>query len=77
MIRRDRELLARLSVVNQNLGAAVQRMLDRQEDGELHPDDLRRIGEQLGQLGADMVSRARELDKTVESRGSDSCPRQR
>lgn len=72
MTRRDRELLARLSVVNQNLGAAVQRILDHQQDGELHPEDLRRVGEQLTRLGAEMVSRANELDMTVETSGSDS-----
>lgn len=72
MTRRDRELLARLSVVNQNLGAVVQRILNHQKDGELHPEDLRRVGEQLTRLGAEMVSRANELDMTVETSGSDS-----
>jgi hypothetical protein len=62
MIRRDRELLARLSVINQNLGEALLRMFSRQYGGELRADDLRRVGAQLADIGNDMVRRADELD---------------
>ncbi|MQA08439.1 MAG: hypothetical protein GEU98_07770 [Pseudonocardiaceae bacterium] len=67
MIERDRELLARASLVNQQLGAATVEMLHRQNGGELPANGLRTVGEHLAQLAADLIARAEELDgRTTE-----------
>ncbi|HEX3779397.1 MAG TPA: hypothetical protein VHX38_06995 [Pseudonocardiaceae bacterium] len=62
MIERDRALLKRLATVNLGLGEVVLRMLAREQDGELDPEDLRAVGEPLRQLGIDMLARAGEID---------------
>lgn len=66
MIRRDRELLARMATVNTNLSEVLLHMLDRQGSDELNPDDLRNVGEAFRQLGVDMVSRADEIERTID-----------
>ncbi|PRX48201.1 hypothetical protein B0I33_10415 [Prauserella shujinwangii] len=65
MIRRDRELLARLSALNTYLGEVVVELLHRQDGGELPADGLRRLGGHLQQLTADVLARADELDAVV------------
>jgi hypothetical protein len=62
VIRRDRELLARLSAINQALARVVLIMLEHQDGGELHPAHLRLVGDQLAQLGRDLLDRANELE---------------
>ncbi|MBK1786968.1 hypothetical protein [Prauserella cavernicola] len=62
MIRRDRELLARLSTVNTHLGEAVVELLHRQDGGRLPADGLRLLGHHLQDLTVDLIERADELD---------------
>ncbi|MFF5986876.1 hypothetical protein [Prauserella flavalba] len=66
MIRRDRELLARLSAVNTHLGEAVVELLHRQDGGQLPADGLRLLGKHLQELTTDLIARADELD-AIES----------
>lgn len=63
VIRRDRELLARLANLNQAIARVVPIMLEHQDAGELHPAHLRFVGDQLAQLGKDLLDRANELDR--------------
>lgn len=67
MINADRQLLSRLSAINQSMGEIVLRMIGRQDGGQLNPADLRAVGRQLALLGADMVRRADDLDRTVNA----------
>ncbi|MQA10224.1 MAG: hypothetical protein GEU98_17055 [Pseudonocardiaceae bacterium] len=63
--RQDRELLTRLSQVNQQVGAAALELLHRQDGGELPAEGLRALGEHLRQLTDDLLARADELDGRV------------
>jgi len=65
VIEEDRVLLARLSKINQSLGQVVLELCDYQDGGELPSAGLRTLGEQLMDLGMDMISRAEELDRPV------------
>lgn len=81
MIRRDRQLLARLSaanrtlgVVNNNMGEVGLCLIALQSDGRLNADSLRALGirlmsltRELSELAADMLTRADELDRTVDA----------
>jgi hypothetical protein len=58
----DSALLHRLAVVNISIGEVTRLMLDHMEGGVLNAADLRSVGRDLLSLGADMVSRADELD---------------
>lgn len=62
LIRRDRELLARLSAVNMRLGEAVVELIHHQDGGELPADGLRALGTHLRGLSTDLLNRADELD---------------
>ncbi|GDY33693.1 hypothetical protein [Gandjariella thermophila] len=62
MIRRDRELLARLANLNQAIAHVVLIMLEHQDAGELNPAHLRLVGDQLYRLGRDLLDRANEVD---------------
>lgn len=62
MIARDRDLLARLMMVNTQLGKFTVGMLDRCDGGELPADGCRDLGEHLLALGRDLIDRADELD---------------
>jgi hypothetical protein len=64
MIKVDRQLLSRLSAVNQSMGEIVLHMISREDGGQLNAADLRAVGRQLTLLGADMVRRADDLDRT-------------
>jgi hypothetical protein len=82
VIREDRELLARLSTVNQHLGGLNQhmgevllRLIGRLDELGLDSGDLRTVSRalasvagELTSLGTAMVARADELDRVVESR---------
>lgn len=68
MIRKDRDLLVRLRTVGQNTSSVVLDMLDHLDDGMLSAVKLRALGEQLEALGADLVTRADEMDRVVEHR---------
>ncbi|WP_199430503.1 hypothetical protein [Qaidamihabitans albus] len=65
MIRKDRELLARLSALNTYLGEIVVELLHRQDGGELPADGLRQLGGHLQRLTTDLLARADELDAVV------------
>jgi hypothetical protein len=71
MIEVDRQLLSRLSAVNQSMGEIVLHMISREDGGQLNAADLRAVGRQLALLGADMVRRADDLDRTVDAPRSD------
>ena len=62
MIERDRELLARLVRVNTRLGAATLELFEHQDGGELPAAGVRERGQALAKLGADLLTRAAELD---------------
>ncbi|PXY26957.1 hypothetical protein [Prauserella muralis] len=62
MIRKDRELLARLSAVNTRLGEAVVELIHHQDGGELPAAGLRALGIHLRGLSTDLLDRADELD---------------
>lgn len=68
MIRQDRDLLVRLRMVGQNTSSVVLDMLDHLDDGMLPAAKLRALGEQLEALGADLLTRADELERVVEHR---------
>lgn len=65
MIRKDRELLARLSAMNSYLGEAVVELLRRQDGGELPAEGLRDLGAELQRFATDLLARADELDAVV------------
>jgi hypothetical protein len=67
VIRRDRELLARLTKVNSRLGAVVIELLEHQDDDGLPAAGLRPLGEHLAALGADLLARADELDSVIDA----------
>lgn len=62
MIERDRDLLARAARVNNRLGTAVSDLMSKQDSGELPAAELRAIGASLGELAAEFLARASELD---------------
>jgi len=64
VIESDLALLRRMATVNISMGDVIRQMLDRMEDGVLPAADLRSVGRELALLGADMVRRADELDRT-------------
>lgn len=59
----DRDLLARVAVVNRQLGHAVVTMFDDPgyDDGALPPDPLQTLGTILHRLAVDMIVRANEI----------------
>lgn len=63
MIKRDRELLARVAAMNTKLGLVVVTLVDQQDGGELPADGLRELGRYLGSLSVDLVNRADEIDE--------------
>jgi hypothetical protein len=63
---RDRELLRRLSKVREAMAPVLLVLLDNMNGGELKAADLRALGEDFRSLGADLIARAEELDRTVE-----------
>lgn len=81
MIRADRDLLARLGRLNQQLatfhvsmGEVVMRLLSTAQDGELDPGDLRMLGRVLVKLGGEttslsvaMATRAIDIDQATGS----------
>ncbi|HEX3779679.1 MAG TPA: hypothetical protein VHX38_08410 [Pseudonocardiaceae bacterium] len=75
MIAIDRQLLSRLSAVNQSMGEIVLHMISREDDGQLNAADLRAVGRHLALLGADMVRRADQLDRAVDAPPSDQRER--
>jgi hypothetical protein len=52
--------------MGQNTSAVVLDMLDHLDDGMLPAAELRALGEQLAALGADLLTRAAELERVVE-----------
>jgi hypothetical protein len=67
VIRRDRELLARLTKVNINLGHVLVEVMHEQDGGELPADGLRTLGQRLMDIGGDMITRADELDAVIDA----------
>jgi hypothetical protein len=68
VILRDRELLARVARVNTRLGEVVVELMAQQDDGQLPAHGVRKLGQQLTGLGADLLARAQELDRrTIDS----------
>jgi hypothetical protein len=66
-MREDIALLKRMATVNLSMGDVVIGMLGRQDLGRLDAEDLRLIGRNLVQLGADILMRADALDNIVEA----------
>jgi hypothetical protein len=62
VIRRDRELLARLARVNGTVGQATIAMLQDMPSGDLPAAQLRALGTHLAELSADLLARAAEID---------------
>ena len=62
----DARLMRRLADVNTALGTALMLIIERWNngaDGGLPPvDDLRGLGQDLAELGRDMIARADEVD---------------
>ena len=65
MIKRDRELLARVARVNGRLGKVVLELFQYQDGGELPATGVRELGQALTALGADLLTRAAELDVRI------------
>jgi len=69
----DRDLLARLRVLNQEIGRFTVEMLHRQDGGALPADGLRPLAEHLFQLSVDMRDRADEIDGLIIDQESDDA----
>lgn len=83
VIQNDRDLLARLTTVNQsldtvgqNIGELLRRVVEAHDAGGLHARDLRLVGHRLvalagdlTTLGVDMARCADELDEVIDTDG--------
>lgn len=67
MIRADRELLARLSALNQLIGQAPVVLLGHLHDGLLPAAGLRELADQLDDVAARLRARAGELENVVDA----------
>jgi hypothetical protein len=65
VIERDRELLARVARVNGRLGKVVLELIQYQDGGELPATGVRELGQALTELGADLLTRAAELERVI------------
>lgn len=72
MISRDRRLLAKLMIVNSELGKAVVELMHSQDAGELPPEGYRELAKHLGSVVHDMEARAAELDSRDSGYSRDS-----
>jgi hypothetical protein len=67
MRRQDRELLARIARVNDTSGQVMLAILGDQDRCDPDAVRLRALGKTYGELGADLLARAAELDgRTVQ-----------
>jgi hypothetical protein len=64
---RDRRLVERIHDLHGSLGVDVIWLARTLDDETPRPDILRDLGERLAELGADLVSRADELDAEVRA----------
>jgi hypothetical protein len=65
VIERDRELLAKVARVNGRIGEVVLELFQHQDGGELPAAGVRELGQALTQLGADLLTRAAELERVI------------
>jgi hypothetical protein len=65
VIERDRELLAKVARVNGRIGEVVLELFQYQDGGELPAAGVRELGQALSQLGADLLTRAVELERVI------------
>jgi hypothetical protein len=68
VIERDRELLARVARLNGRLGKVVLELIQYQDGGELPATGVRELGQALTELGADLLTRAAELERVASTR---------
>jgi hypothetical protein len=65
VIERDRELLAKVARVNGRIGEVVLELFQYQDGGELPAAGVRELGQALTHLGADLLTRAVELERVI------------
>jgi hypothetical protein len=65
VLERDRELLARVARVNGRVGKVVLELIQHQDGGELPAAGVNELGQALTQLGADLLTRAAELEHVI------------
>jgi hypothetical protein len=65
VIERDRELLARVARVSGRVGKVVLELFQYQDGGELPATGVRELGQALTELGADLLTRAAELERVI------------
>ncbi|MBV8993223.1 MAG: hypothetical protein JO287_05880 [Pseudonocardiales bacterium] len=67
MIEKDRVLFKRMALVNQMMGELVVKMLPSVEGGQLNAADLRAVGNEFAVLATDMLRRADEIDRVINT----------